>query len=281
MTAQGDSFDARLEFGKLARRLRTEADLTPKIAEDELIAAVGGYASVLSKIETARISPKPAHVSWMLARYNPSKADADRLGALADAAALRAKPAVAGVQSREYLTRLRQATRVSMIYNEIPGSLQTFQFAYWTLLKSPLVDAADVEALARDRAERGEWIFRPDGPEVWIVLGEGALDRMDGGPEVCAEEMEHLRAVAVMPKVHFRIVPNSAGAVTGLSNPFTLLHTDPDEWLAYVGHFARSDYEKKDISRYQLVFDNAWEAGVSEEQSRAILEARIADLDQR
>lgn len=281
MTGQVDSFDARLEFAKLARRLRTDAGLEPKVVEAELIAAVGGYASLLSKIETARIAPKPAHVTWMLARYEPSKADADRLVTLADEAGPRAKPTVAGVQSREYLARLRHATRVWMIYNEIPGSLQTFQFAYWTLLKSPFVDPADVEALARDRAARGEWIFRPDGPEVWIVLGEGALDRMDGGPDVCAEEIEHLRAMAVLPKVHFRIIPNSSGVVTGLSNPFTLLCNEPDEWLAYVGHFARNDYEKKDISRYQLVFDNAWEAGVLEDQSRAILEARIADLDQR
>lgn len=69
--------------------------------------------------------------------------------------------------------------------------------------------------------------------------------------------------------------------MTGLSNPFTLLHAEPDEWLAYVGHFARNDYVKKDISRFRLVFDNAWEAGVPAEQSLAILEARIADLDQQ
>jgi hypothetical protein len=167
-----------------------------------------------------------------------------------------------------------------MVYNEIPGSLHTYKFAFATLSKSPLVDPADVEVLARDRADRGERIFRSDGPETWIALGEGALDRMDGGPDVAARQIERLLAVSVLPKVHLTIVPSSAGAVTGLSNPFTLLHTEPDEWLAYVGHFARNDYVKKDISRFRLVFDNAWDVGVSEEQSRAILEARIADLDQ-
>ena len=280
MTERLDSFDARLAFAKLARRLRTNAGLEPGEAEAELIAAVGGYASLLSKIETARIAPKPAHVTWMLARYRPAKSDADLLVELADAAGTRAQPVVAGVQSREYLARQRRATHIWMVYNEIPGSLQTYEFAFATLSKSALVDPSDVEALARDRADRGERIFRPDGPEIRIALGEAALDRMDGGPDVAAREIERLLALSALPKVHLRIIPSSAGVVTGLSNPFTLLHTEPDEWLAYVGHFARNDYVKKDISRFRLVFDNAWDSGVSEEQSRAILEARIADLDQ-
>ncbi|MGW4114564.1 DUF5753 domain-containing protein [Actinosynnema sp. NPDC004786] len=281
MTEQVDSFDARLEFAKLARRLRADAGLEPGQAEAELIAAVGGYASVLSKIETARIAPKPAHVTWMLARYRPERADADRLVSLADAAGTRAQPVVAGVQSREYLVRERRADQMWVVYNEIPGSLQTYEFAFATLAKSPLVDPADVEALARDRADRGTRIFRPDGPEVWIVLGEAALDRMDGGPDVATREIERLVAVSELPQVRLRIIPSSTGAVTGLSNPFTLLHTRPDEWLAFVGHIARNDYVKKDVSRFRLVFDDAWDAAVSEGQSREILEARIADLGQR
>jgi hypothetical protein len=217
----------------------------------------------------------------MLGRYQPGADDTNRLVALSEAAKNRAQPVAAGVRAREYLARFRRADRVWMSFDEIPGSLHTYRFAFATLAKSPLVDPADVEALARDRADRGEWIFRSDGPEVWIVLGEGAIDRMDGGPDVCIEEIEHLLTVSARPKTHFRIIPNSVGAVTGLSNPFTLLYAEPDEWLAYVGHFARNDYVKKDISRFRLVFDDAWDAAVSEEQSRAILEARIADLSQR
>lgn len=281
MTEQADSFDARLEFAKLARRLRRDAGLEPGAAEAELIEAVGGYASLLSKIETARIAPKPAHVTWMLARYQPSRDDADRFVALADAAKERAQPVVAGVQSREYLARERRATRIWMIYNEIPGSLQTHEFAFATLSKSPLVDPGDVDALARGRAVRGQRIFRSDGPEVWIVLGEAALDRMDGGPDVGSAQIQRLLAVSGLPNVRLRVIPSSAGSVTGLSNPFTLLHTAPDEWLAFIGHIARNDYIKNDIGRFRLVFDQAWGAAASEEQSRAILEARIADLAQR
>lgn len=281
MTGPVDSFEARLEFAKLARRLREAAGLKPGQAEAELIEAVGGYASVLSKIETAQVAPKNAQVTWMLARYRPSPDEAGRLVELADRAAMRAQPVAAGVQSREYLARERRASTMWMVYNEIPGSLQTYEFAFATLSKSPLVDSADVEALARDRAERGERIFRPDGPEVWIVLGEAGLDRMDGGPDVAVRQIERLLAIAGMERVRFRVIPSSAGAVTGLSNPFTLLHTEPDEWLAFVGHIARNDYIKKDVSRFRLVFDDAWDAAVSELQSRAILEARIADLRQR
>ncbi|MEU5693893.1 DUF5753 domain-containing protein [Actinosynnema sp. NPDC020468] len=283
MTERMDSYDARLEFGKLARTLRVAAGLEPGAAEAELIAAVGGYASVLSKLETSRMAPKPGHVSWMLARYAPSKADADRLVALADAASQRAQPVAGGVHTREYLARLKRATHLWMIYNEIPGSLQTYEFAAATLAKSPLVSSAeDVDALARDRSKRGERLFASTGPQARIVLGEAALDRMDGGPDVASRELERLLAASRLPNVHLRIVPSSAGSVTGLSNPFTLLHTEPDEWLAYVGHFARNEYVKKDVGRFRLVFDHAWgTAAASEVQTRAILEARIADLTQR
>jgi hypothetical protein len=281
MTGPVDSFEARLEFAKLARRLRTDAGLRPGQAEGEMIEAVGGYSSQLSKIETAQVAPKTAHVTWMLARYQPSPEDAGRLVELADLAAPRAQPVVAGMQSREYLARERRATQLWMIYNEIPGSLQTYEFAFATLSKSPLVDDADVDALARDRADRGERIFRSDGPEVWVVLGEAALDRMDGGPDVCAREVERLVAVSELPRVHLRVIPSSVGSVTGLSNPFTLLHAEPDEWLAFVGHIARNDYIKKDVGRFRLVFEDAWDAAVSEVQSRAILEVRIADLRRR
>ncbi|MFD0202788.1 MULTISPECIES: DUF5753 domain-containing protein [Saccharothrix] len=280
MTDQVDPYDARMKFAKLARQLREAAGLGQGTAEAELIEVVGGYDSLLSKLETAQRVPKPAHVAWMLTRYNPSAVDAAALQALADAAGPRAKATVAGVQAREYIARIRRAERIWMIYDEIPGSLQKRQFAYWALQGSPFIEPGDVDAVAQDRAERGEWIFRPDGPEVWIVLGEGALDRLAGPPDVEAEEIEHLRDVAGREKVHFRIVPNSVGFVTGLSNPFTLLRSEADGWLAYVGHFARNDYVKKGIHRFREVFDDAWDRGVSEEQTRAILDVRIADLRQ-
>ncbi|MCP2099136.1 hypothetical protein LV78_007137 [Actinosynnema pretiosum] len=258
--------------------MREAAGLETGTAEAAMITAIGGYPSQLSKLETARIAPKPAQVDWMISEYRPTSDEADSLRGLATTANTRAQPVSTGVDTREYLARERSASKVWMIYNEIPGLLQIHEFAYAVLSQSPLVDSSDVEALARDRAERGQRIFRADGPEVWVALGEAALDRLDGGPEIGARQLDHLLAVSAMPTAHLKIIPSSAGSVTGLSNPFTLLHEEPDEWLAFVGHIARNDYVKKP-SRFRLVFEHAWDLGATEEQSRAILEARVVDLN--
>lgn len=280
MAEQLDPVEARLKFGTLARELRQAVGLEPGEAEAELIRAVGGYGSVLSKIETGKIAPKAAHVAWMVERYRPDESARTRLAELGDVARRRARPVKVGVQSREYLARERRATEIWMVYNEIPGLLQRQDFAYATLSKSPLIDPQDVAGLAEERAERGRRIIRPDGPSVWIVLGEEALDRVDGGPDVVAREFEHLLAVSRMPNVRFRLLPRSAGSTTGLSNPFTLLHTEPNEWLAFVGHIMRNDYIKA-VDRFRRVFDQAWDAAASEEATRTILKSRITDLIKR
>jgi hypothetical protein len=167
-----------------------------------------------------------------------------------------------------------------MVYNEIPGLLQTAEYAFAALSMSPVVAAADVMGLAQERAERGRLVIRPDGPAVWIALGEDALHRSNGGPDVLRRQLEHLRDVTAMPNVRFRVLPRSAtsGIVPALSAPFTLLQLEQGKAIAYVESLTRPDYIRA-TAPYVSAFDQAWNLASSEEESTVILGHRIADRD--
>ncbi|WP_281275497.1 DUF5753 domain-containing protein [Saccharothrix australiensis] len=155
--------------------------------------------------------------------------------------------------------------------------LQTEEFALTALSLSPVITAADLPGFARERAERGARVIRPDGPEVRIALGEDALDRANGGPDVLRRQLEHLRQVAAMPNVRFRVLSRSttAGIVPALVCPFTLLEVE-SKTLAYVESLTRSDYIKASAP-YVTAFEQAWNIAISEDESAAILGDRIAD----
>lgn len=272
-----DDFDpviARLQFGELARELREAA----RVEFGEADRAVGGYLGKLSKIETGSIAPRPQDVDWMIERYGVSSAQAEELRSLATVARRRAKPAKTVYTSRQYVSLERRAAEIRMVYNEIPGLLQTAEYAFTALSMSPVVVAADVAGLAQERAERGHRVIRPDGPAVWIALGEDALHRSNGGPGVLRRQLEHLHDVAGMPNVRFRVLPRSAasGIVPALSCPFTLLQMEPGKTIAYVSSLTRTDYIKA-TAPYVAAFEQAWNLAASEAESMAILEERITD----
>jgi hypothetical protein len=145
---------------------------------------------------------------------------------------------------------------------------------------SPVVVAADVPGLAHERAERGRRVIRPDGPAVWIALGEDALYRSNGGPDVLRRQLEHLRDVAEMPNVRLRVLSRSTttGIVPALSCPFTLLRMEQGKTIVYVESLTRPDYIKA-TAPYVAAFDQAWNLAASERESAAILESRITDRD--
>ncbi|MEV0676734.1 helix-turn-helix transcriptional regulator [Actinosynnema sp. NPDC050436] len=273
-----DPVIARLRFGELARRFR-EAARVELMAADR---AMGGYPGKLSKIENGTIGPRPDDVEWMIGNYRLPSLRADEFRALATVARRRSTPAKNVGSSRQYVSLERRASEIRMAYNEIPGLLQTAEYARHALATSPVVAASDVEGLAEERANRGRRVIRQGGPQVWIVLGEDALHRANGGPDVLRPQLEHLREVARLPNVHLRLhlVSDSSGIVTALSNPFTMLRLDQGKVIVYVGSLTRPDYIKV-ADPYVAAFEQAWQTAASTQRSSEILGARIAELAHR
>ncbi|MEU4807521.1 DUF5753 domain-containing protein [Actinosynnema sp. NPDC023587] len=274
-----DPVIARFQCGELARRLRLAAKLDHTEAEGLLRALTASfYSTKLTKIENGAMPPSPADVEAMVSLYLPTVEQSDDLRNLSKDARRRARPgATPNPRARQYLSLERLAAEIRMVYNEIPGLLQTREYAHAALSASPVVAASTVDGLAAERAERSHQIIRPDGARTWIVLGEEALHRASGGPDILRRQLERLHDIAVLPNVRFRVVPISAGIVAGLGAPFTLLHIAGGKSMAFVATAVRGDYVKA-VEPFMAVFGNAWDESASERVSIGILEARIADL---
>lgn len=265
----------RMQFGERARQLREAAHISFSDAEQTL----GAYDGQLSKIEHGRIAAKSDYVETMIREYGLTGAVADEFRELGVASRRRSAPKGVGARSRQYISLERAATEVRMVYNEIPGMVQTEDFAYAALSQSPMIAAADVSTSATGRARRSEAMFRDGGPRVWMVLGADALYREVGGPRVLRNQILRLREVADMENVSVRVVTWEAGACPALSCPFTLLYVD-SRTIAYVESLTSPDYIRA-TDPYLAAFEHAFRVAENEDNSRVILDTRVSDLNKR
>lgn len=114
---------------------------------------------------------------------------------------------------------------LKIYYGELmPGLLQTDDYARAILSTSVTVAAADIDRLAKTRARRREIVTQDDPPEIEIVLGEAALRRQVGGPDVLRAQLEYLREVAKLPHVTLQVLQFSSGEHAAMETPFTLVY---------------------------------------------------------
>jgi len=263
----------RLMFGDAARSLRLAAGVELVDADRKL----GRYRGRLSKIENGNLAPSPGEVDIMIELYHVGGHEAEELRALGTEARRRASPEWIQGSSRQYAKLERSATEIYMVYNEVPGLVQTHDYARAQLSRSPVVAAGEVDGLARGRVERGTWALREDGPRIALLLGEEATRREVGGPAVLRDQLDHLRDLADRSNFTLRIIPHAAGAVAALSVPFTILYLGEDRWIVYVESLTRVDYIKSPTG-YREAFDLAAEVALDEQASKAILDTRIDEL---
>jgi transcriptional regulator with XRE-family HTH domain len=133
----------------------------------------------------------------------------------------------------------------------VPGLLQSEK--YVRALIGTVDDPQTAEQYIQVRLKRQELLRRHDRPDMSFVLDEGVLRRVIGDREVMIEQLEHLRALNHSSHIDIRIVPFSAGMVTGMARSFALLELseeiDGDETVEYV-------VDVEDISRDSLLRDS-------------------------
>ncbi|MFI6256035.1 DUF5753 domain-containing protein [Micromonospora zamorensis] len=70
--------------------------------------------------------------------------------------------------------------------------------------------------------ERQAVLARVPAPQLFVVVDEMAVRRACGGPDVMAEQVEHLMSYAEEPHIQLHVVPMSAGMYSGLAGAFIL-----------------------------------------------------------
>ncbi|MFB9834179.1 helix-turn-helix domain-containing protein [Actinoallomurus acaciae] len=112
----------------------------------------------------------------------------------------------------------------------IPALFQTPEYAraVFTVGRDP-----DVEGSVNARMARQRLLTRKDPPEVWVLLAETALLVHVGGARVMHDQLGRLLELSELPNVTLRVVPNAAGANSGLDGPFKIV-TLKEKSVAYV-----------------------------------------------
>jgi transcriptional regulator with XRE-family HTH domain len=241
------------------RRLRELADLTI----DEVGEKLECSASKVSRIETGHVGVTPRDARDMLELYGIAGDEQEALVQLAREARKRGwwhaynevfTGTFVGLEADASSLRAFQALLV-------PGLLQTERYAR-AVIRAMRPDAEEIEVKRRvaARMARQELLTDASPPEYWAVIDEAVLHREVDSPEVMAEQLYRMLAVAKMPHVTIQAVPFGAGAHPGMEGPFLILgfpeQADPD--VVYVDSTSTGLYLEMppDVRRYALMFDH-------------------------
>ncbi|MEU9886974.1 helix-turn-helix transcriptional regulator [Sphaerisporangium sp. NPDC051011] len=144
----------------------------------------------------------------------------------------------------------------------IPGLLQTEAYARAVVRAALVMDPKEVRRRTEARMARQQLLAEDrDGPQLWVVLEEVAVQRPVGEGDTMREQLQRLIAMSEHPRVTIQVIRTSAGAHPGLSGPFVLLDFPAPEFFApivYLETAASGLYleETEEVLRYTLMFDH-------------------------
>ncbi|WP_127499573.1 DUF5753 domain-containing protein [Actinoplanes solisilvae] len=214
---------ARLELGNELRRLRG-ARRGAAVAS-----ALGWSESKLSRIETAHTGITEPDLDRLLTTYGVRVEDRDRLRELASRGRARAwwTPYRSSVPDPydEYVALEAEAVLISEWEPQVvPGLLQTDEYARAVIEVGADVGAAEtIQRRLALRMARQAVLTRDPPPMLRIVLDEAVLHREVGGREVLRRQLARLVEASGRPGVELLVLPFSAGAHAGMTEPFMVL----------------------------------------------------------
>jgi Domain of unknown function (DUF5753) len=156
---------------------------------------------------------------------------------------------------------LEQAAAVIRTYEPqlIPGLLQTAEGARAVIqMGHPNASDEDIERRVALRMKRQKVLTRPDAPNLWAVVDEAALWRLDGRSAM-QEQIRHLIEMAELPNITLQVMPFYSGAHAAVGGPFTMLRfSEPDlPDLVYLEQLTSALYldKSEDVQHYLVVMD--------------------------
>jgi len=156
---------------------------------------------------------------------------------------------------------LEQASSVIRTYQPqlVPGLLQTRDVARGVIeLGHPRPSNDDLERRVSLRMARQEILTQPAAPQLWAVIEEASLWRLDGR-SVMREQIDHLITMAELPNVALQVIPIHSCAHVALGGPFTILRfSDPDlPDIVYLEQLSSALYLDKaeDVQNYRTIMD--------------------------
>ncbi|MGW2912182.1 helix-turn-helix domain-containing protein [Streptomyces asoensis] len=268
-----------------ARRRRLSIELKKLREQSTLTCAQVGAGldwsgSKVNRMETGSGRVQPSDIDALCRFYDTSEELREFLKSLARQAKVRGWWQVHGSGVPEwfniYIGLEQEAATFRQYQCELlPGLMQTQAYIRELHAASGHMSAEDIDRAVRVRVERQGMLRRPDAPEAWFIVNEGALRNVIGDRALMREQLEQLREVAQLPAVTLQVLPFDSGTypVTG---PFTMLGfpapEDPD--IVYRDGITDAVYLEGEhhVREYTRAFDGLRAAALSPQRSTQLIE---------
>lgn len=165
----------------------------------------------------------------------------------------------------------------------VPGLLQTSSYAR-SIKATPGYELPpeQTDSFLDTRMRRQQLLDQPVPPRYHVLLDESVLRRRVGGPEVMAEQLDHLLERGSAPGITVQVLPFDRGAYSAALSGFIILGaSDPAFDVIYAENTSGSLYLEQDEERqlYSAAFDHLHAEALSIESSAELIaEARKKHL---
>lgn len=159
----------------------------------------------------------------------------------------------------------------------VPGVLQIPEYVQAVTEASPVIEAADVPAVAAARSARAAIL---DGSRDFVFyVHEFALRLQVGGLEVWREQLAHLLRVSVRTYISIRVIPASAGIHAGTSGGFYVMEFPKYPTVVYLETLNRCLFldDAETVKVYDTTLKHLAAIALDEEESRAVIDSILED----
>ncbi|WPW19498.1 helix-turn-helix domain-containing protein [Streptomyces sp. HNS054] len=273
-----------------ARRRRLSIELKKLRERSALTCAQVGQAldwsgSKVNRMETGSGRVQPSDVDALCRFYDTSDELREFLKSLAREAKTRGWWQVHGAGVPEwfniYIGLEQDASTLRQYQCEVlPGLMQTEAYARQLHTTGAHMSAEDIDRAVRVRLERQDMLTRPEAPDAWFVVNEGAVRNVIGDREVMRDQLEKVLEAAHLPSVTLQVLPFDSGTYPATGS-FTMLGfpapEDPD--LVYRDGITDAVYLEGEhhVREYTRAFDGLRAAALSPQRSARLVQSVVKE----
>lgn len=263
-------------LGAELRHLRETLDVSTRTLAQKIDVA----RTRLQRWESGQRPPTTAEVAAYLAHLGVTGSERDRVVELAedmDAGNWTATSDTTGARSE--LTTLiefeRTCTEIFTVAPMlIPGLLQTADYS-----RAVMGNLPDVENRVQLRLGRQNVLTKKrNAPDYSVFISEGALREPIGGPQVMAEQIHHVLAMAERDNITVRVIASGAHTMhPAHAGMFVLFRFPKASPIVHLEHYGPPSflYNAKDVVAYERAESLIRHVAMSESESVALM-AKIA-----
>ncbi len=251
----------RIALGARLGRLREDSGITAEVAGR----AIRVSPAKISRMELGRVGFKERDVADLLTLYGVT--DGQKREVFLELAQRANQPGWWHRDSDilpewfELYLGLEQACAVIRTYEPqlVPGLLQTEECAGAVIRLGHSTESADdIERRIALRMKRQEILTQPGAPNLWAVVDEAALLRLDGRSAMRGQ-IKHLIEMAELPNITIQAMPLYSGGHAAVGGPFSILRfSEPDlPDIVYLEQLTSALYldKSEDIQHYLVIMD--------------------------